>query len=350
MKKYIAPIILFFFFALASCSDKNDNSKTDFLKDKNELLRSLNILGKATEKFNQLKPTDANLNVDDTLAVIKFAEQVKEYKNVLNEFQLGINESEKVSDEFLDNIHPEMKSMYRDKYIGSFKLQLSSNLFEKGFKYSNDKNKLAEIAEEENKQDKKVEEMQTEWFDFIQKHQDVLNDEDVLTGKKSDKSYWGMFWRFLVADFIATLLVSFLIVILILPITGIALLSEKIKSSALSFLTIPFVLVAGLGQLYFWVLWASFCVFHMHYYMDSPNVSHRWLYYLTGFFAAIAPMGYLSTKEQETADTNTERNRIANGSFMYILLTIVAYIVFCIYPNLMDYKLISFINDWLTKH
>lgn len=122
MKKYIYLISIILLLGLVSCYNNNESTKNNFVEDKKALLKSLDILGKATDKFNQLKPTGTNLDVNDTSAVIKFAEQVKKYKNILKEFQLGINESEKVSDKFLDNIHPEMKSMYRDKYIGSFKL------------------------------------------------------------------------------------------------------------------------------------------------------------------------------------------------------------------------------------
>ncbi|WP_293874466.1 hypothetical protein [Flavobacterium sp.] len=359
MKKYIYTATIFFLLILSSCSEKNESSQNIFEADKNALLKSIDILGKAADKMNKISATESEININniaDNSQVSKLTEQQQSYLEALEEIESGIKESYKVSDNFLNNIHPEMKTMYRDNYIGSFKLVLTEQKailkkgFDKGTDILKDKDYLTKLSEEHAKSEKHILEMQTLWYNFIQSHQDVLNDEINLSGKKSNKSYWGMFWRFLIATFIAVILVSVVISLLVLPIAGLGLIGDKIKSNVLPYLNILFSLIAGIAQFYFWLLWAAFCVHHIYYFMDSPNVTHRWLYYITGFSFAITPMSYLSSKEQDITDSHKEKASIFLGSSIYILFTVVMFILFCIYPNWMDYKYVSFINDWLTKH
>ena len=356
MRKNIHYTLLFFIIVFGSCTGKTENSQSDNLQNKNALLSSIKILAEATDKMNQLSNSESNIDISDSSQLAKLSKQQAFYIEALNEIEEGIKESDKVSDNYLDNIHPEMKTMYRDNFIGSYKLTLSEqatimkNTRDKGPEAFTDKNYLDSARAEHAKVESQIKERQLSWYNFVKAHQDILNDEEVLEGKKNDKSYWGMLWRFGVADIIATILVSLLIVLLMLPVAGLSKLIETMKTSTLAILAVSFSFIAGFVQLYFWVLWAAFCVFHISYYMDSPDVKYRWVYYLTGFIAAGAPMSYLSSMEQDTAKTNKEKNTIAFGSSIYILCTIIAFILFCFYPNLMEYKFISFINDWLKQH
>lgn len=126
----------------------------------------------------------------------------------------------------------------------------------------------------------------------------------------------------------------------------IAKAAEKLNSFG-TILLIPFSLIGFISQGFLWIIWAAFCAFSVKYFIDSPTVTHNWLYYATGFFASWGPLNYLSVKEQDTAETTKERNKIIIGSFIYIILIIVSFILFCIYPNLTSYKFISFIYEWV---
>ena len=113
------------------------------------------------------------------------------------------------------------------------------------------------------------------------------------------------------------------------------------------FISTPFIFIANVGQAYFWILWAAYCAFTILFYKDSPSVFHNWLYYVTGFFTVTGPIGWLSHKEKQTATSKDELQKIQGGTFYYSLIAIVAFIVFCIWTNLLNYKYISWLNEWL---
>ncbi len=156
-----------------------------------------------------------------------------------------------------------------------------------------------------------------------------------------------MFLRLLISDFVSIFVFSFFVIALLLPLAAIGLLAEKINKGLLTIISIPFMIIAGIGQAYFWILWAAYCAFTIQFYIDSPTVSQNWLYYITGFFSVTGPIGWLSHKEKQSATSYDEQKKIQDGTFYYSLIAIVAFIVFCIWTSLLDYKYISWANDWL---
>lgn len=309
-----------------SCSDneKKDN-KEKYSKDLESFGKSIEIFDKANKFALDLAERSKRGEQIDTSVVRD------NFQQMLDKIKEGIAESDKVSDEFLDFLHPKLKSMYRETFVGSFKMMIEFS--EKG-----DYSKANEL-------DQKVNSMQQSFFAFLQENQN--NFQKISTGDNAPKkSYWRMLLRFLISDFAALIIFSFFVIALLLPLVPIGLLGEKLNSGVSAALSIPFLIIAGAGQLYFWMLWASYCTFTIKHYMDSPTVTHNWLYYLTGFFAVSAPIGWLGNKESQ-GQNYEDRKNTQKGTVYYSLIAIICYIVFCIWTNLLDYKYISWVNDWL---
>ncbi len=327
MTRQLIILSLLFSITFVACTDKQNDSKTKYAADKDAFIKSLETFGKANEDATKfIEDNREKISNDPNFAATNF-------HNMLTKYKEGIKESEKVSDEFLDFLHPELKSMYRDTFVGSFRTMIDFS--EKG-DYSN----AMEI-------DKKVNDMQKSFYAFLHDNQDEIN-KKILSEKNSPKkSYWRMLLRFIISDFISILFFSFFVFALLLPLAPIGLLAEKINNGLLTVISIPFMIIAGVGQAYFWTLWAAYCAFTIQFYMDSPTVSHNWLYYITGFFTVIAPIGWLSSAEKQSATSYDEQKKIQGGTFYYSLIAVVAFIVFCIWTNLLDYKYISWLNNWL---
>ncbi len=66
---------------------------------------------------------------------------------------------------------------------------------------------------------------------------------------------------------------------------------------------------------------------------------HTWLYVGFGFFATIAPLGYMASREDPNAGPQT-------GSCIYLLLAVIGYWVFYFSPALMFALYGWFLNWW----
>ena len=145
-----------------------------------------------------------------------------------------------------------------------------------------------------------------------------------------------MFWKFflllLVADFTVTFLFS---LVLVVAATPLALLAAATKNHPrLSFaVVLPFGLLLGAVQLYFWGGWAAFCSEMAHRFSAHPSVSHHWLYWLWAFFAAYSPLAWLTYKESQAAKSNTEANRTQNTGCLWSLAAIIAFVVFAFWRD-----------------
>ena len=85
--------------------------------------------------------------------------------------------------------------------------------------------------------------------------------------------------------FVGSIALSIVYLILaMLTIFFILFISNKTQEITLK--VIVSCIIAMIVQAYLWLLWTSFCVFSVKYYIDSPLVSPFWLYYLFGFLAA----------------------------------------------------------------
>lgn len=94
----------------------------------------------------------------------------------------------------------------------------------------------------------------------------------------------------------------------------------------------PLMGLAGLFQVYFWGLWAAFCVATTYRFTDKPEVTWDWLYFISGFMCFTSLIGWLSHKERQAGGTG---KAFEYGTIFYALIAQVAYIVFAIWPPVM---------------
>ena len=100
-------------------------------------------------------------------------------------------------------------------------------------------------------------------------------------------------------------------------------------------IVLPISGLAGLYQIYFWALWSAFVVALTYKYTIRPEVTWDWLFFVSGFMWSLAPVGWLSFKEQQSSESLKETRGIVSGTFMYSTIAALAYIVFAIWPYLM---------------
>lgn len=167
----------------------------------------------------------------------------------------------------------------------------------------------------------------------------------ISTDESDKKSFWRMIGRFLIANFVTILIFSFYLSGFFLLTYPLLALSQKLRSefsTITSFLTI---LILGLVQIYFWSIWAAYISTNVQFYINSPTVKHSWVYYVAGFFAVGGPLGWLSNKESQIAQNPEETKNIQSGTVYYSLISFAAFIIFCIWPNSMNFKAIFRVLD-----
>ena len=144
--------------------------------------------------------------------------------------------------------------------------------------------------------------------------------------------YWKYFLIFVAAQFVCLILFSFVVVATLAP------LAISVKSQSVArILAMPVMIASGLAQVYFWGFWVAFCSGFATKYATMPTVSYRWLYYVTAFFFCTGPLGYLSHKESQTAQSSLEQRGIARGTLLYSLVAIAAFFVFRVWPGLVEW-------------
>lgn len=137
------------------------------------------------------------------------------------------------------------------------------------------------------------------------------------------------------------------IIVLILFFKFILKGKEKVNWTILSF-SFLFIIV----QAYLWVIWTSYCVFTVKYFINSPAVTHSWLYYIAGFCAALFLLTLLDNamqgiKSRYNLNLSEQFQLIVFGVNTYVVVIVLSFILFSVFPNLMSYKYVSFINNWI---
>ncbi|MBI3417842.1 MAG: hypothetical protein HY043_21325 [Verrucomicrobia bacterium] len=152
--------------------------------------------------------------------------------------------------------------------------------------------------------------------------------------------YWKYFLKFMLADFLCTIVFTFVVVTTLVPLA----FGAKVQTAG-KILAVPVIVVSGAAQIYFWGFWAAFCSGFAAKYSAMPTVSHRWLYYVTAFFFCTAPLGWLSLEETQVAQSSQERRGIERGTTLYSLVAIAAFLVFCFWPALVEWP-----YAWALSH
>ena len=143
-------------------------------------------------------------------------------------------------------------------------------------------------------------------------------------------NYLKFFFLLLIADFPAIMLFSFGLSAFLAPL---ALLAKSKDPPVI--VIIPFLILVVAFQIYFWGAWSAFCVAVAYNFASKPEVTWDWLYFITGFFESTSLIGWLSYKERMGSSAEDQRG-IAAGTMWYSLVAIAAYLVFAIWPDLMN--------------
>lgn len=331
MTKHILILTLIITIIFTSCSDNSTRNK--FKVDQKLFKASLESFEKANEKGAKF------------LENLKSG-QIQDGDQIFTEIKAGIAESEKVSDNYLDYIHPNLKSMYRNNFIGGYRLIIAnrgSRDFQKAYNLDIQRGQ-----------------MQSKFWRFLQSNKDGINakingiDNKTFSEKinslifpdKDNKSYWRMFFRFLISGFILLLVMLIYLFVLFLPLAPINYLTEK-NITLTTILSYPVMVYGFIGQFYFWILWSAYIAFTVQYYLNSPTVTQSWFYYITGFFLGTGPIFWLAIKGIQLTTSQEDVKKNLRGTLYFGLSSVIVYVVFCIWPNLLEYKYISWLNDWV---
>jgi hypothetical protein len=349
MKKPVLILLALLFLLFSnSCSDKK---KTEFKSDQIAFSNSIAMILKsnadAYEKIDEYKKSGHNPYEDD-----------KTIQALTNSYNQIIIESKKVSDEFLDYLDPDLKLRYR-KLINIYKTIL--DLIQSG-------NYNSETVEKVDKENYSTEESFWKLFEdkqssfedklsgFEQDMKDALKKYNVPVEKEtpeSNKSFWKMVLRFIIANVV--LVVAYLILggILLLIFRIIVNLKQRITGFVFFLIVIAIII-----QIYFWTLWSSFCVTTIKYYINSPTVTHSWIYYIIGFFGTVA---ILFSMEERFKSLKLKSNNNVNLKVfdkvkllifwmdIYFIFVVIGFIIFCIFPSLMTNNVMSFVNNLIYK-
>ena len=149
----IFTIVLLIFFV--ACSDKENDNKTKYKTDVKAFIKSPEKFNHANDKFVVFIEDNKNKIANNP----KVTESI--FQEILDKYKEGIKESEKVSNPFLDLLHPKLKTMYKDTLIRSIKTIIE---YSERAGYS----KAAEI-------DKEVYDIQKSFYSFVHENQDDIN-------------------------------------------------------------------------------------------------------------------------------------------------------------------------------
>ena len=313
---------------LLSC---NNNIKEAYKNEQRIFVKSVNDFFSINEKITAFGHDNK-------------AEDLKQAIEITNAIKRIIISSDSVSDEFLDFINPDLKSQYRENYIHSCKDLLSTiastSDINKAHELDRKFKSFAEfIVQNEKDFNSKFEKIERK-NNFMIKIQKIVS-----TNETDKKSFWRMIGRFLIADFVVILIFSFYLIGFFLLTYPFLALSKKGRAGLSKMFTLISLLILGVAQIYFWTIWAAYLSTNVQFYIDSQSVRHIWIYYLAGFSAVIGPLGWLSYKESQTAQNPEESRNIQSGTVYYSFISFAAFIVFCIWPNAMNFRPISIVLD-----
>lgn len=90
-------------------------------------------------------------------------------------------------------------------------------------------------------------------------------------------------------------------------------------------------------QIYFWGLWAAFCVAVTARFTRGPQVTLDWLYWVFGFMWCTSLIFWLAHKEQQSSATAAEAHSVESGAALYSMIAGAAFLVFAFAPRLSDW-------------
>jgi hypothetical protein len=331
-----------------SCSEKKTTEfKPDQIAFSNSIAMILKSNADAYSKIDEYKKSGQNPYEENN--------NVQALPSSYNQI---IKESEKVSDEFLDYLDSDLKLRYRN-LINIYKTIL--DLIQSGNYNSETVEKIdKEIYSTEESFWKLFEDKQSSFekklSGFGQDMKDALKKYNVPVKKDttdSNKSIWKMILRFILANLV--LVVVYLILGSILLFIFRIMVNYTQRITGFVFFSI---VIAIILQIYLWTLWSSFCVTTIKYYINSPEVTHSWIYYIVGFLGTVSIL--FSIEERFKSLKLKSNNNINLKVFekvkllifwmdIYFIFVLIGFIFFCIFPSLMTNNVFAFVNNLIYK-
>jgi len=142
------------------------------------------------------------------------------------------------------------------------------------------------------------------------------------------------FWKFSIPLFIEGIIFTLIFSLATFPLMLLTIRLYEMRPG-LSYLAIPPAIALNI---YILGGWAAVCATRTVIYKDYAT--HVWLYYIVGFGLCEGPLGYMAAKEGPEGQTP--------ATCLYTILTLVAFITFCIWPRLTAWPYGWFL-DWLYK-
>ncbi len=134
----------------------------------------------------------------------------------------------------------------------------------------------------------------------------------------------------LLATFAAIFAFSLGIAALLSPLV----LVSKARKMA-TFGSVAVAAIAGAFQLYYWGFWSAVCVAFAVRFMNRPEASVHWLYWIAGFFWASTPLGWFASHEREAVGSKWTTAH-ETGTTVYYMVAVVAFVLFAFIPSAMD--------------
>ena len=128
----------------------------------------------------------------------------------------------------------------------------------------------------------------------------------------------------------------FVLSVLSTPVFGVEALSLPKRGKGPVGLSVGLMVVRTGIQVYVWLGWAAYCSALAFRYVASPAVDNTLGYYASAFLAANVPIAFLALKESAVIDTDEARSRMRAGTALYRAVTVIAFLAFCLTPQLMS--------------
>lgn len=327
--------VTFLTITLLGCG-KNIEKTNNFNKDLEYFNNSIELLYEANKIDLSKKET-----IDSSDHEIKLMLQLS---------RDGIKYGNMVNDDFLNYLHPELQVNFKDKFIRG------NELYMEGFVKQFDTLLILESVSNQIKGNKLLEEWNIFWIENENLVRKKIKIEKISFTDKLKKivqpvkkSYWRMVLRFFIFDFLYIGFFSAIFVSAMIIIIPIGYLSQKTKGIFSLFLNTIFTTFIFAIQSYLWILWSSFCVALINFYIENPEVNYKWLYYITGFSFSLGPIGWFYHKERQSSKTIKEAENIEKGTFIYRMICLISFFSFIIWPNLLSIELFKWLNNYLIK-
>jgi hypothetical protein len=330
-------ILVLFVFMLIFLIWVEPNSYFNFKYDKEQKLfsESLNKIASAHVEVNKIFENEKGIL--DSTKYIEFK------KHIFTPYSEIIVNSKLISDKFLDSLGGKIRVKYRD-LINNYELMLTNS---EGQSFKNNDLEVLRLVIFKNEE---------YIVEYNSKHQksniekvfkDLLKKYNIplIQDQKANKSFGNMLLHLLIGGIIAMITYR-----LMVGITMVILMNILGRRNKFTFRVIISCVITIIIQAYFWILWTSFCVFSVRYYIDSPRVSHPWLYYDLGLFAAT--FIFLNISGLDDPDSMSSlpwmEQRIILFVYhprFYYILTILVFLIFSFLPGLMQNNYLFLTNQ-----